>query len=154
MLYKKGGSKVVVVSDSDVVGRRLNKVVSPGVIQCYATWCPHCQTKVAKYKSLAKELDGRASLYALEADKNKRAARSIGVRGYPTFFTVSANGEVGKEEMSFDQAIEYVRGLQSGGGRKRKPSAWNILVKRMMAKKGVTLGEASRMAKKEYKGHL
>lgn len=110
MLFQNS-KHVVVLSDKDFNGNKIKPSAfrKAGVIFCYATWCPHCQSKVKSIETMAKN-NKTMSIYVIEADQNKNAAQAIGVQYFPTIKTVSATGQIGQE-------VEYQDLINQKGGK-------------------------------------
>lgn len=91
---------VIILDDSSFLDKKIisKQYSGPGILQAYATWCPHCKSKVSCINVLADLLkDTEYSVYVIDADQNKIAARVLGVDMFPTFYTVDNKGVVGKE---------------------------------------------------------
>ena len=109
--------KVVVLHDGNFIGTQ-SKISSdafkgPGVLKAYATWCPHCQSKVRDLNNLAEALEEFGlAIYAVEMEQNPIFADSFShvVRGYPTFLQVNNNGEIGGSVL--DEQNEEVRTIE------------------------------------------
>ena len=80
-----------------------------GFIKCYATWCPHCRDKVREINRLARAADPEVNMYVLEASEHQQPADLLGVRSYPTFFAVSASGQVQQQPMDYDEVRKQLK---------------------------------------------
>ena len=70
----------------------------PGVLKVYATWCPHCISKVEDLNRLAKLLKPQGmAIYVLEGEQNPIFLSKYKVQGFPTFFETLEDGSIGKQ---------------------------------------------------------
>jgi len=98
-LYKRGDGVQILNDQNFQIRNGTVKIVSgfkgPGVLKAYAVWCPHCQTKVEDFKTLAKafkQIIPQFQVYVIEADINKSFSNATNIEGFPTMFTVDDNG--------------------------------------------------------------
>jgi hypothetical protein len=86
----------------------------PGVLQVYAPWCPHCQSKVKCITDLSKNLQN-TTFYVLDATVNPMFRFSNNVKAYPSFYKVLDNGEVGDLiDGDMPEVIAYLKTLGEG----------------------------------------
>ena len=98
-LYTENDS-VIILDDASFLGKKIisDKFQGPGLLEAYATWCPHCQSKVRCINVLADLLkDTPQRIYVIDADINDITARELNVRVFPSFYHVNQDGTVGKE---------------------------------------------------------
>jgi thiol-disulfide isomerase/thioredoxin len=60
----------------------------PAVLFVKADWCPHCHTMAPHMKRVQTILKNTMPVYAVDADRNQNAVRSLGVQGFPTVIVV------------------------------------------------------------------
>lgn len=79
------------LTDQDFKARVLD---APGLVlvDFGAEWCPPCRALEPIMADLAKELGGRVTIYAMDADHNPDTAARYDVRGLPTVILFK-NGE-------------------------------------------------------------
>jgi thiol-disulfide isomerase/thioredoxin len=99
-LYDNGDA-VVILDDASFMGKKImkKKFKGPGILKAYAPWCPHCRNKTTAIKVLAQLMNDNNTGYAfyvLDAEENTHASSMLKVQGFPTFYRVNANGEVGQ----------------------------------------------------------
>ena len=56
----------------------------PAIIDFYADWCKPCKLVEGPLKELAKEYEGKISIYKVHVDKHKDLAKEIGISSIPT----------------------------------------------------------------------
>ena len=66
----------------------------PCIIDFYADWCPPCKRVEPVVKELAGVYKGKVLFYKINTDEERELARSFGIQSIPTFFFISAKGEV------------------------------------------------------------
>jgi thiol-disulfide isomerase/thioredoxin len=93
---------VHILNDSKFIGPdmriKTQTLAGPGVLKVYATWCPHCQSKVEGLNKLAGLLEPHGmSIYVLDGENNPIFCSRYKVQGFPTFFEVSEGGSIGKQ---------------------------------------------------------
>ena len=95
------------------------------MLKAYATWCPHCQSKVQELNNLAGALqEFGLAIYAVEVEQNPIFANTFSdvVKGYPTFLQVNNNGEIGgpvlneldQEQLTVDFSAVNITGTSIG----------------------------------------
>ena len=62
------------------------------MVEFYATWCPHCRRMAPVVDDLKMLLEGRATVYQFDIDRNGGLADELGAKSVPTFI-VYRNGE-------------------------------------------------------------
>lgn len=62
------------------------------LVEFYATWCPHCRRMAPVVDDLKMLLEGRATVYQFDIDRNGGLADELGAKSVPTFI-VYRNGE-------------------------------------------------------------
>lgn len=62
------------------------------MVEFYATWCPHCRRIAPVVDDLKMLLEGRATVYQFDIDRNGGLADELGAKSVPTFI-VYRNGE-------------------------------------------------------------
>lgn len=63
-----------------------------GLVEFFASWCPHCRKMMPVVDQVKELLDGSAAVIQLDIDENKELAQQEEVEGIPTFIIYS-NGE-------------------------------------------------------------
>ena len=99
-LYKKG-DPVIILDDGKFIGKELsiNKPYfkGAGVLKVYASWCPHCQSKVQSLNKLAQSLKPHGmAVYVLNGEDNPIFMSTYQVQGFPTFYEITATGAIGQ----------------------------------------------------------
>lgn len=100
-LYKTT-DPVHILNDAKFIGTDMTikpkYLAGPGVLKVYASWCPHCQSKVVGLNKLAKLLEPHGmAIYVLDGDNNPIFTSRHKVAGYPTFFEISEGGSIGRQ---------------------------------------------------------
>lgn len=62
------------------------------MVEFYATLCPHCRRMAPVVDDLKMLLEGRATVYQFDIDRNGGLADELGAKSVPTFI-VYRNGE-------------------------------------------------------------
>jgi thiol-disulfide isomerase/thioredoxin len=85
----------------------------PGIIQVYAPWCPHCQSKVNSMNILADKLrDNNQAVYVLDGTDNPHFRYAHGVNAYPTVLKVLEDATIGEViDGDLPQIAEYLASL-------------------------------------------
>jgi thioredoxin len=65
---------------------------SPVIIDFYADWCPPCRQLSPLVEEIAKEYQGRITVYRVDTDKEKILAESLGITNLPTLLYIPAVG--------------------------------------------------------------
>lgn len=64
----------------------------PCIIDFYATWCGPCKMVAPIMDELAKEYDGKISIYKVDVDAEPEIAAAYGIQSIPTIFFCPMNG--------------------------------------------------------------
>ena len=64
----------------------------PCIIDFYATWCGPCKMVAPIMEELAKEYDGKISIYKVDVDAEPEIAAAYGIQSIPTIFFCPMNG--------------------------------------------------------------
>jgi len=106
VLYKES-DPVTILDDSCFAGQnwhiRARYCQGPGVLKVYASWCPHCQSKVQCINKLAELLrKHNVVVYVIEAthETNPIFLTVHKIHSYPTFLSVSKDGTIGPPLLS------------------------------------------------------
>lgn len=96
-------------------------------VMVYAPWCGHCKTVKPEFEKLKSSYTGRTKIVMIDGDKDKEAAKNMGVKGFPTlrYYPTGLNGEF-KEyngERTEDAMKSYLTGIE--GFKKGKKSNYN-----------------------------
>lgn len=111
-------SKVSLIRSTDKA-KNLMKSKGPLMVLVYADWCGHCQAAAPEIKELAKKVDGKATIYAIESADYKDSD----VKSFPTIKIVkdglasNYDGDRSAEKMS--EAL-LGKGNTLGGKRSRR----------------------------------
>lgn len=88
------------------------------IVICYATWCPHCQSKQQMWKQLADKYGNKIKIY--KADENATKGH---IEGFPTYMVKKKGKEIKEKSsgaMSFKDLLKDLELLSEGSGRKRR----------------------------------
>lgn len=88
------------------------------IVICYATWCPHCQSKQQMWKQLAENYSTKIKIY--KADENATKGH---IEGFPTYMVKKKGGKVGEKSSGATSPEELLKDLEllsEGSGRKRR----------------------------------
>ncbi|OGW13677.1 MAG: thioredoxin [Nitrospinae bacterium RIFCSPLOWO2_12_FULL_45_22] len=75
--------KILEFSDDNFDAQVLN-IVTPTLVDFWATWCGPCKTIAPTIEELANEYHGRVRVGKLNVDKNPRTPGQFNVRSIPT----------------------------------------------------------------------
>ena len=83
----------------------------PCVVDFYATWCGPCRKVSPIMEKIAKEYDGKLTVYKIDVDKEPKLASTFGVRNIPTVLFIPKEGQPSKQvgalsEQQYKQIIE------------------------------------------------
>lgn len=65
----------------------------PCIIDFYADWCEPCKQIAPVLEELAKEYDGKITIYKVDTEKQKELAGAFGIRSIPSLLFVPASGQ-------------------------------------------------------------
>ncbi|MFN8255623.1 MAG: thioredoxin [Bacteroidales bacterium] len=65
----------------------------PVIIDFYADWCKPCKALSPKIEEIAKEYEGKITVYKVNTDKEKDLAQSLGIRSLPTLIFIPTKGQ-------------------------------------------------------------
>jgi thioredoxin 1 len=89
----------------------------PCIIDFYADWCGPCKIVAPVLEELAKDFDGKISVFKVDTEKEQELASVFGIRSIPSFLFVPAEGQpqmamgaLPKE--TFVQAFKDVLGVE------------------------------------------
>lgn len=71
---------------------RLKDETGMVLVEFYATWCPHCQRMMPIVEDVKNQVEGHATVYQFDIDKNQELADTLNVQSIPTFI-IYDNGE-------------------------------------------------------------
>jgi thiol-disulfide isomerase/thioredoxin len=82
---------------------------APAFLFVYVTWCGYCKKAKPLIEQIAKAFGDALPVYAIDADKNGPLAESLGVKSFPTLFTIAQNGSANKfeGERSLDTLVGF-----------------------------------------------
>lgn len=85
----------------------------PAIVDFTATWCGPCQRIAPILDELAKEYEGKISVYKVDIDKNEELARAFGISSIPAILYIPLNGEptmtVGsRDKAKFKNEVETI----------------------------------------------
>ena len=83
----------------------------PCVVDFFATWCGPCRKVSPIMEKIAKEYDGKLTVYKIDVDKEPKLASTFGVRNIPTVLFIPKEGQPSKQvgalnEQEYKQIIE------------------------------------------------
>ena len=88
------------------------------LIICYATWCPHCQSKQQMWKQLADKYGNKIKIY--KADEYVTKGH---IEGFPTYMVKKKGGNTVEKSSGATSPEELLKDLEllsEGSGRKRR----------------------------------
>lgn len=65
----------------------------PAIVDFYATWCGPCKALAPVLEELAKDYDGKLTIYKVDVDKNKELSSLFGIRSVPTLLFIDSKGQ-------------------------------------------------------------
>jgi len=65
----------------------------PVIIDFYADWCGPCRTMSPILEEIAKEYEGKITVYKVNTDKEKILSQNLGIQSLPTFVLIPMNGQ-------------------------------------------------------------
>ncbi len=65
----------------------------PCIIDFYADWCGPCKAVAPVLEELAKEYDGKVTIYKVNTEKQRELASAFGIRSIPSLLFVPASGQ-------------------------------------------------------------
>ncbi len=65
----------------------------PCIIDFYATWCGPCKRVAPIFDELAKEYDGKLTIYKVDTDKEQELAAVFGIQSIPSILFVPMEGQ-------------------------------------------------------------
>ena len=85
----------------------------PAIVDFTATWCGPCLRIAPILDELAKEYEGKISVYKVDIDKNEELARAFGISSIPAILYIPLNGEptmtVGsRDKAKFKNEVETI----------------------------------------------
>ena len=85
----------------------------PAIVDFTATWCGPCQRIAPILDEIAKEYEGKISVYKVDIDKNEELARAFGISSIPAILYIPLNGEptmtVGsRDKAKFKNEVETI----------------------------------------------
>ena len=99
--------------------KKLMKSSKPTMVLIYADWCGHCQAAAPEIKELARMVDGKATVYAIESAEYK----GDDVNGFPTIKIVKNGSSINYDgDRSAEKMKEALLGESNtlGGKRSRR----------------------------------
>ena len=94
-LYANHNAEVVELTDPDFITRqnggvqlKVTRFSGSGLLQVYASWCPHCQNSVEPLVRLARSLaNHNMTVYVIDAGESSENSplSKLGVEGFPTY---------------------------------------------------------------------
>lgn len=85
----------------------------PIIIDFYADWCGPCRKIAPIMKELAKEYEGKISIYKVDTDKEADLSRAMGIQSLPTVVFIPVDGQPqvimgAADKATFKQAVDNV----------------------------------------------
>ena len=65
----------------------------PAIIDFYASWCRPCKMLTPILEDLAKEYEGKITIYKVDVDAEKAFSQAVGIRSMPTLFFFPVDGD-------------------------------------------------------------
>ena len=65
---------------------------TPAIIDFYADWCGPCKAVAPVLEELAKEYDGRLTIYKVNTDAEQELSAVFGIQSIPTFLFIPKTG--------------------------------------------------------------
>jgi thioredoxin len=95
------GSVIVMTNEifkQEVFNYEINKTWKfegdkPVIIDFYADWCRPCKSLSPKIEEIAKEYEGKITVYKVNTDKESELAQSLGIRSLPTLIFIPKTGQ-------------------------------------------------------------
>ncbi len=86
--------KNLIIVDSSMFGKEVEKSKLPVLVDFYADWCGPCKMMAPTFAELAEEYDGKLKFAKLDIDKNQQIAVKFSVRSIPTLVLIASGKEV------------------------------------------------------------
>lgn len=86
---------------------------TPIIIDFYADWCGPCRQVAPIMKELAKEYEGKITVYKVDTDKEQALSRAMGIQSLPTVVYIPVKGQPqvimgAADKATFKKAVETV----------------------------------------------
>ena len=86
---------------------------TPVVIDFYADWCGPCRRVSPIMKELAKEYEGKITIYKVDTDKEQDLSRAMGIQSLPTIVFIPVKGQPqvimgAADKETFKKAVDTV----------------------------------------------
>jgi thioredoxin 1 len=65
----------------------------PAIIDFYADWCAPCRQLSPVIEELAKEYEGKITVYKVDTEKEKLLSSNLGISGLPTLLFIPVKGD-------------------------------------------------------------
>ncbi len=65
----------------------------PAIIDFYADWCGPCKMVAPVLEELAKEYDGKLTIYKVDTEQETELSEVFGIRSIPTFLFIPTSGQ-------------------------------------------------------------
>jgi thioredoxin len=78
---------------------------TPAIIDFYADWCGPCKAVAPVLEELAKEYDGRLTIYKVNTDVEQELAAVFGIQSIPTFLFIPQTGMPMMQPGSFPKKV-------------------------------------------------
>jgi len=89
--------------DKDKLNTLLNDTGTV-LVEFYATWCPHCRRMAPVVDDLKMLLEGRATVYQFDIDRNGGLADELGAKSVPTFIVYRNGREMWRQSGEMEAA--------------------------------------------------
>jgi len=107
-------ANVIEIRDFDHFESIVNKG-KPVVAKFYAEWCGPCKQFKPTFEKVAKQLKGKVTFVAVDADKNQDVLQEYGVKSLPTVLYFNDGEKVGsgskRDEAGFKKEVLSKLGL-------------------------------------------
>ena len=85
----------------------------PAIIDLYADWCGPCRRVSPIMKELAKEYEGKITIYKVDTDKEQDLSRAMGIQSLPTIVFIPVKGQPqvimgAADKETFKKAVDTV----------------------------------------------
>lgn len=76
----------------------------PAIIDFYADWCGPCKMVAPVLEELAKEYEGKLTIYKVDTEAEQELSTVFGIRSIPTFLFIPVNGKPAMQPGAFPKA--------------------------------------------------
>lgn len=80
------------------------KGTQPAIIDFYADWCGPCKMVAPVLEELAKEYEGKITIYKVDTEAEQELSAVFGIRSIPTFLFIPTKGQPAMQPGAFPKA--------------------------------------------------